>query len=256
MKLLVGSVYGPSERNETWYKLQLEFLDRTTPNYQHAVFLSGADRNLFHRSLILGEVENEWKPIVVEGKKENFCPHMKGMQTIVDCFHKGNYDHCLILDSDCFPIREGWLDLLLNKMGEKFMYAAPVRTENLDTFPHPSAFFIKTICGVNFQPTRWVKNLIGEKMLDNGSCIPMDDTFPLMRSNRYNPHPIFGGIYYDLFYHHCCGSRTDGAQTRATKSGYFEHYAINHDLIEEMLFNSLKKDPIAYLKKLKCTVAI
>lgn len=255
-KILIGSVFGPSERNQTWYDLQLEFLNKTTNcKFDHVVFLSGADKKIFSSSQIIGEVENTWEPLEVEGKTENFCPHILGVQTIIKHFHREGYDHCLILDSDCFPIQNDWHEKLLEKMGGK-SYAAPIRTENLDVFPHPSAFFIKTLCGVRFKPTQWIKNLLGEDVLDNGSCIPMDETFPLMRTNKYNPHPIFAGIYYDMFYHHCCGSRTP--DTRSTKSGYYDILMSQeeHVRIEQYLFEALKKNPSAFLKKLKCTISL
>src|SRR2546425_2026497 len=43
---------------------------------------------------------------------------------------------------DCFPVRKGWHDVLANQM-HRFNkdFAAPVRAENLDLFPHPSAVF-------------------------------------------------------------------------------------------------------------------
>jgi len=250
-KLLVGSVYGPSERNSQWYKLQLDFLGKTTADFDHAVYLSGADKSLFGQSIILDTVENRWLSTTVDNVTENFCPHIEGVQKIVGYFNTNDYSHCLILDSDCFPITENWMSLLIEKMG-KYRYAAPIRYENLETWSHPSFLFIKEKGEVSFIPTKPVKNLLNEDIIDCGCNIPLRDTFPLIRSNKYNPHPIFGGIYWDICYHHCCGSRQP--ITRSISKGYYA--GEQHEEIEKHLFESLVRDPKRYLQKLRCTISV
>jgi len=244
--LLVGSVFGPTVRNKVWLKLQQQFLKKTTDSFDYVAYLNNADRDLFSEVKVIGYSTTEWKG--------NLHPHANALNRILSYFRKHPYRYYLILDSDCFPVTRGWLNMLTSQMevgGWKI--AAPIRTENLDLFPHPCAFFINGEAihdlAIDFKP-KSIKNLLGWGAWDPGTAIPLEKCFPLLRSNVYNPHPLFAGIYHDLFYHHACGSRVP--HSRLLRSGYL-HYRIPqtaHARIEKDLYRGLIKNPSRFIKDL------
>jgi hypothetical protein len=46
--------------------------------------------------------------------------------------------------------------------------------------------------------------------------------WPLMRSNQFNLHPVVCGIYYDMFYHHGCGSGRRDIKTMLRSGDYWD----------------------------------
>tara|TARA_Y100000034_G_scaffold288_1_gene398 strand:- start:671 stop:1465 length:795 start_codon:yes stop_codon:yes gene_type:complete len=253
MKLLVGSVYCNSPRNETWHKLQMQFLQETTSDFDHLIIITqDTDYNIFEQQRILKVLPaGHYKKLRVHGRQGEFTAHLDGCNEFLHHYYNhSEYDHLLLLDSDCFPIRKGWQELLVEKMGNK-QFAAPFRTENLDLYPHPCAFFLKDrTCPISFTPDKWILNQIGQRFIDSGTSIDLRWFYPLMRSNVYNPHPIFAGIYHDMFYHHCCGSR-DNPSTRAISAGYFDHHLTGHKELEEILYSHLNDDPEGLINKLR-----
>ena len=244
-QLLVGSVFGPTERSRTWLKLQRQFLSKTTDSYDHVVFLNGHDASLYRGVKVIGRLAEN------PAARGRHLPHVIGLQALLAYFRSHPYQHYLILDSDCFPIVPGWLDHLNSMMelvGQQI--AAPFRTENLDIFPHPCAFFVKGKAvhdpRINFRP-RLIRNLLGTKCADPGPAIPRTLCFPLIRSNARNPHPIFSAVYHHLFYHHGCGSRPTAG--RVIKLGYVDHIVSPsaHRRIEQRLYHRLVKDPAAFI---------
>jgi len=248
-KTLVASVFTHTDRNKEWYKLQTKFVKKTTDNYDHAVFLDRISPEPFSDSIVIGSNKQDFIEICLDDNKWNLTPHLIGLEKITQFFFENNcYDKCLILDSDCFPIRYNWEKLLLDKMKNKPI-AAAIRTENLDTFPHPCVFFMtKDAKGkFSFRPNKLYTNLMGDKFVDSGCNIPNHICYPLIRTNKYNPHPIIAGIYFDTFYHHCCGSRV--VETRAlTNYKYYDHMSLEN---EDKLFENLTKDPEYFIQKLR-----
>jgi hypothetical protein len=251
MKLLVGSVYCNSPRNAVWYKLQMQFLKETTADFDHHIIITqDTDYNIFDSRILKVLPKGHYNKLKVHGQSGEFTAHLDGCNEFLQYYYNHpEYDHLLILDSDCWPIREGWRELLIEKMGTS-QYAAPVRMENFDMYPHPSAFFLRDRnCGVSFTPDKWIMNLIGQRFIDSGTSIELKWCYPLMRSNVYNPHPIFAGVYNDMFYHHCCGSRQ--AKTRAITKGYFDHHISDHEVIERDLYDRLKYNARGFINHIR-----
>jgi hypothetical protein len=215
--LLVASIYSPSEINADWYALQRRFLARTTAvEYQFKVLLNGVDPAGFESRDILGVLpENEG--------------HARALARLLDHFRdQRSPEAFLILDSDCFPVAPRWHDVLRADMA-RFgkLAAAPVRTENLDLFPHPSAFYLLPAA---LEPGRldFAKrpspNLLGQEVLDVGSAMQGAEwLLPLLRTNARNVHPVAAAIYHHLFYHHGAGSR-DFAFRVLRRYAYCEHW--------------------------------
>jgi len=242
----VGSVFGPTERNRVWLKLQQRFLKMTTDSFDYVAYLNNADRRLFSEVNVIGYSTERY---------EGSCnPHANGLNKILSYFRKHPYRYYLLLDSDCFPVTKGWINILLSQMelGEWKM-AAPIRTENLDLFPHPCAFFIKGEAihdpAINFKP-KTTTNLLGFGAWDPGAAISLKKCFPLLRSNVYNPHPLFAAIYHHLFYHHSSGSRVPNS--RVLRYGYLDSRIsrTSHARIEKDLYRRLTKNPSRFIREL------
>jgi hypothetical protein len=115
---------------------------------------------------------------------------------------------------DAFAIRKGWLDLFAtSKFKPEFDIAAVVRSENLETRLHSSFLLAKPVALGNlcFGVSGVGSDLRGEGENDVNvgnfyQSIYRAKALPLMRSNRYNIHPLLFGVYYDLLYHNSCGT--------------------------------------------------
>jgi hypothetical protein len=259
-RVLVASVYAPSSRNEIWLRLQRQFLARVLQGrFTLAIWLNGVEADLFAGTTIIGHSNGP-------RAKLPSSDHAQALQGVVKYFEsQPNYDDYLILDSDAFPIRANWLETLLNWLAPRPQiperwFAAPARLENLDTFPHPCAFFIRgeffrgNPGWFNFEPGQ-TRNLIGATFADTGAAIRTEKDGlniwqPLTRTNTVNLHPILGAVYGDLFYHHGCGSRK--LVMRAIKSGQFDHHISHkaHAAAERRLFENLLADPIGLMDRL------
>jgi hypothetical protein len=258
-RLLVGSVFAPTPRNARWYDLQLHFLRKSLgDSFDHAVYLNRVAPDMFTHSEIIGamstDLDFDWFELDV------------AITEVIKYFERNpDYDYYLILDSDAFPFRPSWLDDIVALMKPVQQYglvqrriAAPVRTENLDSFPHGCVLFIdgdylrSTTRGEIRLITNKATNFLGletEDMMLDGSLLSDESAnqlwMPLMRTNTWNPHPIISAIYGHMFYHHGAGSRSP--IFRAMQSGLFRHFYSDAQTadIEEQLFELLCADPEA-----------
>ena len=150
-------------------------------------------------------------------------------------------------------MRAGWLDDVRRQMADR-PFAAAIRCENLDLFPHPCVFFIRGEHvhdeTLDFSPG-CACDLRSEPVVDAGAGIGLDRCFPLIRTNVYNPHPVFAAVYFDAFYHHGAGSRGT-KRVRAVTGGYYDSVlqAATSDeaiargtAIEARLFDALCRNP-------------
>lgn len=259
-KLLVGSVYVNGPRSLQWLGLQLRFLDKTIgpDNYTHAVWLNRIAPDFFKRSVIVG---HNTKPCL------NVCAeHGSSLNALMRHFNQDtNHENYLILDSDAFPFREAWLIKMQGfleadpRLPER-QFASAVRLENLDTFPHPCAMFIKgTFLKAN---PEWFDftgapgaNLIDHRFVDVGCGIKTKKDGqniwqPLIRTNRWNPHTLLAAVYGNFFYHHGAGSRP--FDMRSVASRQLDHvvprYA--HTEMDRRIYAELMKQPEQFMKKL------
>ena len=228
--LAVGSVFCGAGNNERLLAIQLQALDRTTSGFDHFVYLNNADERLFTRSTIVGasNVVREATP-----------GHLDGLRALCETFRNRTYKHYLILDSDCFPISQNWLqtlELAITRAGKGF--AAPARVENLHFFPHPCVLYTSNPAYLEFEVGEGV-NFLGESFSDISCAGPREMWFPLLKTNRVSPHPFLAAIYYDSFYHHGCGTRPFGMRSATTI--YYEHVlprcAAPEELMQQFLTN-------------------
>lgn len=245
-KLLIMSVYAPSEYNGYWYTLQKHFLKRhTLTPYDFKVIVNNVDLGLFDKDDVV---------------QINDCNigHPAGIDQILSYMRaQKDYDNYLLLDSDCFPTRVGW-NKILNTQMKRFnkSIAAPIRYENLDLFPHPCVVYMTREGVMNPQVDfnyAKVKNLLGDYIEEVGGLMPdvSDQVLPMLRTNRINLHPIASGIYHHLFYHHGAGSR--GFDFRLLKKyEYCNHWIDSSDQSNygDQLMTALISDPDGFIDKL------
>lgn len=239
LKLLIGSVYLDHARSGDWYKLQMKYLNRTTENFEHVVYLNGRD-NHYNQSTVL-KVDTSPAKTCQDG-------HIRGLNAIIDMFNSSKeYENLLLLDSDCFPIQHHWEPNLLKTMGN-FDVAAAARYENLDTFAHPCVFYVKKQAAKGLRFGMFTqKNIVGLPFEDTSSNIT--SFFPLIRSNRLNYHPVLCGIYWNAFYHHGAGFRNLGFRL------FYSYFNKNRNVasMETKLFNELVGDSDRFLQDLSLT---
>jgi hypothetical protein len=137
------------------------------------------------------------------------------------------------------------------------LFAAPVRAENLDVFPHPCAVFLLDPIiddpRLEFRAVAPIRNLLGIEVNDTGcATATMNDLLlPLMRSNVVNVHPIAAAIYHHLFYHHGAGSRGFAFRVM-NKFAYHRHWwpAEAPEVVGDRLFHELVSEPEAFIARL------
>ena len=244
--VLIMSIYAPSEYNEHWYKLQKHFIKRNTLiPYDFKVIVNNVSTDLFE--------EDE----VIQVNDKNIG-HPAGIDQILAYMrHQDSYGGYLILDSDSFPVRPGWHEVLDQQMLRlNKNIAAPIRYENLDMFPHPCIVYMTKVGvenpKINFN-YKEVKNLMGDMIDEVGGAMSelSDEVLPLLRTNRVNLHPVAAGIYHHLFYHHAAGSR--GFEFRLMKMyDYCGHWIDNESQLDygEQLMDALVRDPDGFIDKL------
>ena len=249
--LLVISTFGEDAALE-WFSIQQKMLDKYTTNYDFAVCLHEVETTEpFTGIEVLGEYQ---------GDLLQTLPAMfnKAMAT----FRERKYKNYLLLDSDCFPVKHDWLKHL-SSITEGYGYAAPMRTENLDLFPHPCALFIK---GEHVQNDWWdfgrikeneIKCINGSKTKDMGTGFVREVKnkkvyFPLIRTNFVNYHPILGAIYGDTFYHHGGGSRVPFFRS----GSYWEKVSGKHYELGQNAYKYLSKNPDKFVQMLRGSEAM
>ena len=246
--LFIASVYAPSAWNREWYRLQRKYIEQNTPHIRvkFGVLLNGVS------------AESVGTDIDVIGVCDTNTGHSEGMAQLVKYFRASDYTHFLFLDSDCFPVHPNWFNVLIEQMqrfGKRF--AAPIRYENLDRFPHPCAFFCDAEAvkdeRINFDIGHAGENILHETVRDVGNAmLPLlADILPLMRTNLVNRHPVAAAVYHHLFYHHGAGSRNFEFRVM-DKYGYCDHWwkKENDDALAEQLRNELFTNDDAFLRGL------
>jgi len=229
MKILVGSVY--NQESLKWHEIQYEFLRiNTSCEFDHIVFFHGLQDGLVQLDCDLVDAREQ---------------HVFGIGKVLEKFEcEKEYSHCLILDSDAFPIEKKWDYRLKKVMDENLCSAAcPIRFENLDTFFHPCVVFFDRKAlpmDIGLKP---IENLLGHKC-DEVAVDPHCKTFPLLKTNLFSPHPVASSIYFDMFYHHGFGSRDFNCRSVHVNNYYPD---VTHP---DSLTRSLFSNPKSFISKL------
>lgn len=121
----------------------------------------------------------------------------------------------ITLDTDSFPIRDGWIEDLTGRLDSEVLLAGVWREELLPEKPayiHPCGLAARVATMATLDRSfralgrgRDVGYQITEAALTAGGQVSK-----LRRSNHWNPHFLMGAIYGDLIYHQGAGSRKPG----------------------------------------------
>jgi hypothetical protein len=267
-KLIVGSVFADdSPIQQKWLDIQLLFLAHTTSDFDHVVVLSDGVSNDYF--------QQKTKVIIPEDTSlKGSDAHCNGLNLLLNHFQNNadNYENFLFLDADAFPIKQNWLPALLRKMEpierndsltgavlpvspkwRDYDVASVLRSENLETRLHASVFFAKkkALSNITFKVGHVGNDLFGN--IEHDVHIPIYQNelrhlaLPLIRTNKNNVHPLACGIYYDMFYHHACGS---GREFHMRASGHYLTNIVPGILNVSIFTDQLMASPCNFIKTL------
>lgn len=141
MKIAIMTVFFNSDVN--WDYIQNYFINKNTNlNVEKFCVLNKVNKVIDEYKV----VDNVCDFKLIKNVAEPSANHMFALDKLFDFFKniKEEFDYYILLDSDCFPIRKGWLSNLIKLCNvNKQEGAAIFRTENISYFPHPSMIFFK-----------------------------------------------------------------------------------------------------------------
>ncbi len=136
--------------------------------------------------------------------------------------------HLCTLDVDSFPIRDGWIETLLERIAEGHVLAAASRREDGETMlPHPSCLFMPAEFVKRYSPRFFPNKEVIQspafqaflretrQMPDSGigyGYVLYNERLPwarLCRTNKVDDHFLLAGIYGDVVFHLGSASRAD-----------------------------------------------
>jgi hypothetical protein len=136
--------------------------------------------------------------------------HGASLDNLVKKVRRGT-EFIVTLDTDSFPVRDGWLENLTGRLDEETLVAGVWRDEMLPRKPA----FIHPCCLAVRRDT--FRQLGGTFTVGSGADVAHNVTLAveargkrtgrLRRSNHWNPHFLMGALYGDLIYHQGAGSR-------------------------------------------------
>lgn len=256
-RLLVVGVFPAGGRTRAWLSLQSRFVaDTCLPDTDHRFVGSNLDPGPFGDRLVAN------LPGFVSPAEDRARLTAAALDY---CVSRPAFDYYLVLDADAFPCRRGWLPAatwLLEPVDglPRRRYAAPCRCENLETWPHPGVLFfdapyLRASRALFDTAPATAVNLAGQTVSATGVSFPREAGgrpvwLPMLRANAANPHPVHGGVYAGLFYHHNGGSLP---LTFASVRANLFHAAVNRNatsVADQALLAELVRAPRALLANL------
>jgi hypothetical protein len=196
-------------RRFPWIELCLRQLRRHTPAGDYEVLVWDNSRLPEHLEILRADE----KVSIFTSQEGKDVRHGRALDRLLGKVPEG-VEYVVTLDTDSFPIRDGWLDNIMGRLDDGASIAGVWRDEmapRIEPYVHPSclAARVETLreLGVEFARKRGVHRVdVGQNLtkavLQRGGRISR-----LRRSNVRNMHFLMAGIYGDLVYHHGAGSR-------------------------------------------------
>ncbi len=158
----------------------------------------------------------------------------------------------IFIDGDAFPIAP-IVPFLREKLEEYPLVAVRRDENNGDPQPHPcfcatTAGFWRDLPGDWRRGATWI-NPQGKEVTDTGGNLygllkeKGIDWYPILRTNKVNPHPLMFGVYGDLVYHH-------GGGFRMTAGGRLWRAAVQDELRARPLARLAERLPSKRLRKM------
>lgn len=207
-----------------WIDLCLRQIERHSTGWDYEVFVFDNSHLKSHRALTkgyryvriwparwfssLGRLANRI-PVLHVGRLTELA-HPKALDYLASRV-SSDFDYIVTLDTDSFPVRDDWLDVLIGACEDGAALSGVYRNEmepTIHPFIHVSGLCVRRrdLRALDVSFSRKMGQDVGQNITDEfrrlGRTIG-----PLKRSNNVNYHFLVGGIYGDVIYHHGAGSR-------------------------------------------------
>src|SRR5918996_4685251 len=197
-------------RRFPWIGLCLRQLERHTPESSYDVLVW--DNSFLPEHLEILEADPR---VVVFGEhdRQKDVRHGRALDRLLREVPEET-EYVVTLDTDAFPIRDGWLENLTGRLDRGAALAGVWRDEMAPRIPpyiHPSCLGARRSTlvklGVAFARKQGVHRVDVGQNITNAVVASGGRLSRLRRSNARNMHFLMAGIYGDLVYHHGAGSR-------------------------------------------------
>jgi hypothetical protein len=197
-------------RQFPWIRLCLEQLKRHTPEADYDVLVW--DNSFLPEHLEILEASPRVS-VFSEAEKRKDVRHGRALDRLLREVPEGT-EYVITLDTDSFPIRDGWLENLKGRLDRGAWLAGVWRDEMAPRIPayvHPSCLAGRreTLLelGIEFARKPGVHRVDVGQNITNAVVAAGGKISRLRRSNARNMHFLMAGIYGDLIYHHGAGNR-------------------------------------------------
>jgi hypothetical protein len=193
-----------------WIRLCLTQLERFTPEDEYQVLVW--DNSFLPEHIEILEASPRVS-VFSESQKQKDVRHGRALDRLMRKVPEG-VEFIVTLDTDCFPVRDGWLPNLVGRLANGAELTGIWRDEMAPRIPgyvHPSCLAARrdTLVGldVEFARKQGVHRVDVGQNITNAVLASGGRLSRLRRSNARNMHFLLGGVYGDLMYHHGAGSR-------------------------------------------------
>ena len=197
-------------RRFPWIRLCLERLERHTRGSSYDILVW--DNTFFPEHLELLEADPRVS-VFSERESEKDIRHGRALDRLL---HEvaAETEYVVTLDTDSFPIRDGWLENMLGRLDQGASLAGIWRDEmapRIRGYVHPSCLAARretlVELGVDFARKQGVHRVDVGQDITNAVLAAGGKVSRLRRSNARDMHFLMGGVYGDIVYHHGAGSR-------------------------------------------------
>jgi Glycosyl transferase family 2 len=195
-------------RRFPWIRLCLEQLARHTPESRYEVFAWDNSALPEHLDILRSDPH----VTLFSDEDGNDVRHGRALDRLLRQVPP-DVEFVVTLDTDSFPIRDGWLENLTGRLDRGARLAGVWRDEMAPRIPayvHPSCLAVRrdTLVELNVDFARKQGHRVDVGQHITNSVIAAGGLIGrLRRSNTHNMHFLMGGVYGDLVYHHGAGSR-------------------------------------------------
>lgn len=255
--LIVNGGYPP--KAGSWLELCLQRITNHSTRQDFCIFLWDNNKEQLPIVEILSDKK---KLIYLEPHPfENLShQHAIPLERLWQIARKYKPDYLVTMDTDAFPIKDGWLEVLIANINRTTPLTGIWRDElskGISPYIHPSCLCIKTtfLDDIPFRFDDLLFQKPHKKVIDTASSLTewvkkkALNVYPIKRSNSRNFHHLFGGIYGDFLYHHGAGSRINISfwDTPITSKDHFSE----NDILKEAAAEAIHFHPEEYLNWLR-----
>ncbi len=234
-----------------WIELCLRQIERHTERSEADVFVYDNSRLTEHRKLMRSAgvaaifpsdrvvrlarpLESLW-PKLVRSRLE--LQHAFALDYLVEKI-SDRYRWLITLDSDSFPVRDGWVTSLTSRIESGAAVIGVWRDEmrnRIRPFVHVSGLCMETerFGRLDCSFSRGIGQDLGQNITDELQRRD-EEVVGLPRTNVENPHYLMAGIYGNLLYHHGAGSRRAAFWTSGSADDEALRVKLMHRAFEDL----------------------